>query len=163
LFDTDSETLHKEVIQLGKTLSPESVGSTEGLQKPKVTSMPKSDLATALLLVRKISTIMLSFHAGKRKPMLLMDNEASVVNVGAFPYVKTNAIGSYRLLYRPNHAKLRSLLILCLSTFKDYLVHRKQAAKAWRSDIDRLRSGTTWAKVFGAEGKVTDADRSKTS
>ena len=158
LFETDAEAIHKEVTQLGKILSPESVGSTEGFNKPKLTSMPKSDLSTALLLVRRIMTLLLSFNAGERKPMLLMDNEASVANVGPFPYVKTNAIGSYRLLYRPNRIKLQSLLVLCLKTFAAYLRNRKQAAEAWRMDIDRLRSGKAWAKVFNAEGAAADSD-----
>jgi galactofuranosylgalactofuranosylrhamnosyl-N-acetylglucosaminyl-diphospho-decaprenol beta-1,5/1,6-galactofuranosyltransferase len=158
LFDRDAETLHDEISRLGKTLGPESVKSTDGLKKPKLKCMPKSDLATALLVARRIVSLCWFFNAGKRAPMLLLDNEASIANVGPFPYVKTNFIGSYRLLYRPNLGKMLSLLVLCLKTFTKYLVHRKQTAEAWRLNIDRLRGSKAWEKIFSTARTTADQE-----
>ncbi|TAN52219.1 MAG: glycosyltransferase family 2 protein [Methylococcaceae bacterium] len=149
LFDTDAEEIHNEVSQLSKAWSPEVLTNAEDLKRPrKIKSMPKSELKRTWLLFRRIFSEMFSVNSGKNKPLLLMDHEVSPANVDANPYVKTNGVGSYYLLYRSDRKKHVDLLIMCSKTFYAYLKNRSNAATAWAENIERLRSGEHWSSVF---------------
>lgn len=147
LFETDAEAIHKEVASLSKSLNQESVATTEGLQKLKTKSMPKSELRIAWLLTKKIVQALL-FGSHDKNPVLLMDNQATVINIPSRPYVKTNGIGSYKLLYRPDRTKLRQTLGLCFSVYRRYKAERGGVAQSWHENIVRLRSSEHWKGVF---------------
>lgn len=148
LFTIDSEVIHNDITKLSKLLNPEPSSLTNLPRLAKIKIMPKSDFSQALLVIKRVISLVLSINPGRRKPIEIMDYQASIANVGAFPYVKTNGIGSYRLLYRPDQGKLLPLLLECIKTFKSYLKNREQVAKAWRSDILHLRSPKAWAEIF---------------
>jgi galactofuranosylgalactofuranosylrhamnosyl-N-acetylglucosaminyl-diphospho-decaprenol beta-1,5/1,6-galactofuranosyltransferase len=146
-FDQGADVIHTEVTRISKSLAQTVIPDSAVIPRPKkIRVMPKSDLATALLVIYRISSTLLFCKSGGRQ--LLMDNETTLANVKARPYVKTNGIGSYRLLYCPDCKKLGSLLLGCLKTFKSYRERKDSAAKEWQADIARLRSVENWELIF---------------
>lgn len=151
LFNKDAKEIHQEVASVGRLLNQESVSTVEGLRTPAIKNMPKSEVGIALLLARRIF-MTLVLGGGKGSPVLLMDAQATVVNIPPGPYVKTNGIGSYKLLYRPDRRMLLKALVDCWRIVRRYKAERSDVSHGWLAGIGALRGNSYWKDVFDGVG-----------
>ena len=152
LFETSAQTIHAEVAALAKSLAQPSVPDTDVIPRPrKLGRMPKSDFAISILVTRRIAAALL--FGRKKGVKLLMDSEASLANIKSSPYVKTNGVGSYRLLYSPNRKRLAFQLVECFRTFREYVARKDEASTNWRAEISRWRTLESWKAIFEEDAK----------
>lgn len=147
LFEIDSERLHQEVAKLSKTMGQRMAGSEEYSQVAKIRAMPASKRKRGILIVRRLLSLAL-FGAKNKAPSLLLDAHATLANVYNQAYVKTNGVGSYKLIYEPDRAKMFSVFAEVMTTIKEYGNHKSRVAQTWRDEIGGLRSAERWKEVF---------------
>ena len=83
--------------------------------------------------------------------MLLLDHEANLSNIGPHAYVKTNGMGSYRLLYAPDRERLFGTVRKAFVAWWAYIRNRDKAAKAWAERVPELRTPLFWQSVFDTD------------
>lgn len=155
-FDIGADTIHAEVALLAKSLAQPSVAKSEIPAPPgKLRRMPKSDWALGLLVTYRIAMTIL--FGKKGGAMLLHDHEANLSNIGPRPYVKTNGIGSYRLLFEPDRPRLMRALADSFGAWRAYRRQRHAAAAAWGQQVPQLRSRDAWQAIFETDAAKREA------
>ena len=150
LFARSADEIHAEIGAMAKALAQPSVPESELPAPPaKLRRMPKSDFGLALLVVWRIGQNLLAGKPGGAK--LLVDHEANLSNIGPHAYVKTNGMGSYRLLYAPDRERLFGTVRKAFVAWWAYIRNRDKAAKAWAERVPELRAPQFWQSVFDTD------------
>lgn len=160
LMDIDSEQIHGQVSQLARELPLESVADTSGLKTPTIRPEPKGPARITARLIRQFARILLGGGEATKTPMLLMDSQAHLGNVGAGAYVKTNGAGTYRLLYQPSRRQLRHGLMVARRVYARYKQDRAHAATQWAERLPSLREEANWEGIFRA-ARTSPASQAK--
>lgn len=139
--------VHGEVMAAAKalaipTIAPEKVPERSSRRHP----MPRSDFGTALLLLRRFGSVLSS--SGSKRSRLYYTDEVEISNIDDRPYVKTNEINSYHLLYAPNRKHLTSGIKTAFRTWGLYLVNNGRAAESWRGKVQELSSRENWKDQY---------------
>ncbi len=151
LFARSADEIHAEIGALAKALAQPSVPESQLPAPPaKLHRMPESDFGLALLIVWRIAqTLLVGKQGGGAK--LLLDHEANLSNIGPHAYVKTNGVGSYRLLYAPDRARLFRVVRKAFTVWWAYARDHRKAAKAWAERVPTLRAPEFWQSVFDTD------------
>jgi len=136
------------VSALAKTYAPKTVGARRGFGNVNAREMPKARIKLFSLIVRRLVTVFVTGGRAKRSPLLCMDRHATIATIGNFPYVKTNGLNTYRLLYEPDRSRLNRLLWKGLLVLRDYRTHREGASSQWRGKMSYLRGRDSWEQIF---------------
>jgi len=148
LFDEGADILHARVSALAKTYVPTTAGEHELFSRVVVREMPTGRLRISGLLFKRLATVFLNGNGSKRPTRLSMDGEATIATIGNFPYVKTNNLNTYRLLYTPHRKHLNHLLWRGTIVLLAYLKNRKSASSKWCERIPDLRGRDSWEQIF---------------
>ena len=156
LFARGANEIHAEIVVLAKELAQPSVSESELPPAPtKLRRMPKSNVGLALLVAWRILQNLLAVKTGDAK--LLLDHEANLSNIGAHAYVKTNGVGSYRLLYVPDRRRILHAVRQAFGACWAYVRNCDTAAKAWREAIPGFRTTQFWRSVFESDAAKRNA------
>lgn len=156
LFERSADEIHAEIGVLAKALAQPSLHENQLPAPPaKLHPMPKSDFGMALLVVWRIAQTLLFGKPGGAK--LLLDHDANLSNIGPHAYVKTNGVGSYRLLYAPDRARLFRVVRKAFTAWRAYVRDHRKAAKAWAERVPELRAPQSWQTVFDTDAAKRQA------
>lgn len=147
LFKCSADDIHADISALAISLAQQPVAENELPPPPaKLRCMPKTNFSLGLLVaLRIINSLLIAKQDGAT---LLLDHEANLSNIYERPYVKTNAVGSYHLLYSPDKKRLLIAVRECFNAWRAYVTHRREAASAWHDQIPSMREKQFWQEIF---------------
>jgi len=149
LLEADPETLHQQVAALARSSAPQDVETLPASRKGSLRAPWRDETKIALGLTFRIAGTLLT-AASKRTPTKLLDADAHPANVGKHPYVRTNGLESYKLLYRPDRNQLLHGVCHSLITVLAYTLSRKAVSQQWHKGVVALRSPSRWASLFAS-------------
>jgi galactofuranosylgalactofuranosylrhamnosyl-N-acetylglucosaminyl-diphospho-decaprenol beta-1,5/1,6-galactofuranosyltransferase len=159
VMDEGAEAIHARISALSAKYAPKPVEHVEGYPPVQAKPMPGSKLWIPAFIVKRLRSVMLLGAIGKRrKPRVCLDNQVNLATIGNFPYIKTNGLNTYRLLYEPSPASLMELLGKGLLALHAYRKHRQTAAAEWRAGIADLRGREKWEEIFHKSGSQGEGE-----
>jgi len=152
LFDEGADTLHGRIAELARSYAPPTVDAHQSYSKVVATEVPTKRLGIYALLFKRVVTVILNGNGSKRPTRLALDREANVATIGNFPYVKTNSLNTYRLLYVPDRRRLNQLLWRGILVLWAYMRKREHASAKWRERMPAFKGRENWEQIFRKSG-----------
>ena len=148
----DPEAVHASVMAAAKPDAPERLGP-EWSRRPAAPPGPKRPAQMAALVGHMaLALLWTGFWPFRGRETVVMDVDATPLNIAGRPFVQTNGMRSYHLRFVPSKRVLWPLIRQTFHIARRYRRERAKVDAGWLAAIPKYRTPEWWQAIFPLDG-----------